>query len=224
MEGKRVGEIWGFTTVGIAKSQAEMDAHLAKNDQSSIGSQWGEGDIMYKDINGDGVVNKGESTWESHGDLSIIGHTTPRYHFGINLTADYMGFDVRVFLQGVAKHDLWTDSAQYWGCPGYVWNVCGYAEHNDYYRAKPAGVAGHEIPTNTDSWFPRPVVNSTKNPQCQTRYLLDASYMRIKNLQVGYSIPRTLLQKIGCSNARIYFSVDNLATFTKIISIHIRIL
>lgn len=216
MEGKRVGEIWGFTTVGIAKSQAEMDAHLANNDQSSIGSQWGEGDIMYKDINGDGVVNKGQSTWESHGDLSIIGNTTPRYHFGINLTADYKGFDVRVFLQGVAKHDLWTDSAQYWGCPGYVWNVCGYAEHNDYYRAKPAGVAGHEIPANTDSWFPRPVVNSTKNQQCQTRYLLDASYMRIKNLQVGYSIPRTLLQKIGCSNARIYFSVDNLATFTKL--------
>lgn len=216
MEGKRVGDIWGFTTVGIAKSQAEMDAHLAKNDQSSIGSQWSEGDIMYKDINGDGVVNKGESTWESHGDLSIIGNNTPRYHFGINLSADFKGFDFRLFLQGVAKHDLWTDSAQYWGCPGYIWNVCGYGEHNDYYRAKPAGVAGHEIPANTDSWYPRPVVNSTKNQQCQTRYLLDASYMRIKNLQVGYSIPRKLLQKFNCSNARVYFSVDNLATFTKL--------
>lgn len=216
MEGKRVGEIWGFTTVGIAKSQAEMDAHLAKNDQSSIGSQWGEGDIMYKDLNGDGVVNKGESTWESHGDLTIIGNTTPRYHFGINLSADYKGIDFRLFLQGVAKHDLWTDSAQYWGCPGYVWNVCGYAEHNDYYRAKPAGIAGHEIPANTDSWYPRPVVNSTKNQQCQTRYLLDASYMRIKNLQIGYSIPRKALQKFSCSNLRVYFSVDNLATFTKL--------
>lgn len=216
MEGKRVGDIWGFTTVGIAKSNEEMQAHLAKNDQSSIGSQWGEGDIMYKDINGDGVVNRGESTWESHGDLSIIGNSTPRYHFGINMSADFKGFDVRIFLQGVGKHDLWTDSAQYWGCPGYVWNVCGYGEHNDYYRAKPAGIAGHEIPENKDSWFPRPVVNSTKNQQCQTRYLLDASYMRIKNLQVGYSIPRTLLQRIGCSNARLYFSVDNLATFTKL--------
>ena len=150
MEGKRVGEIWGFTTVGIAKSNEEMQAHLAKNDQSSIGSQWGEGDIMYKDINGDGVVNRGESTWESHGDLSIIGNSTPRYHFGINMSADFKGFDVRIFLQGVGKHDLWTDSAQYWGCPGYVWNVCGYGEHNDYYRAKPAGIAGHEIIISAD--------------------------------------------------------------------------
>ncbi len=216
MEGKRVGDIWGFTTVGIAQSDEEMQAHLAKNDQSSIGSQWGEGDIMYKDMNGDGKVDRGESTWESHGDLSVIGNSTPRYHFGITLNADFKGFDLRVFLQGVARHDLWTDSAQYWGCPGYVWNVCGYGEHNDYYRANPAGIAGHEIPVNKDAWYPRPVVNSTKNQQCQTRYLLDASYMRIKNLQVGYSLPRTLIQKCGLSNARVYFSVDNLATFTKL--------
>ena len=109
--GGKLGEIWGYTTIGIAKSQAEMDAHLDRLDenykathgeypatrragQNFLGTNWGAGDIMYADLNGDGVINYGQYTLSDHGDYSIIGNSTPRYSFGLNLDAQWKGFDV----------------------------------------------------------------------------------------------------------------------------------
>lgn len=90
MAGKKTGIIWGLETAGIAKSQEEMDNHLATlphGGQDAIGSQWAAGDIMYKDLNGDGKISKGASTWEDHGDLKILGDSNPHYFYGIDLTA-----------------------------------------------------------------------------------------------------------------------------------------
>ena len=87
-----------------------MDAHLASlpnGGQSAIGSQWSAGDIMYKDLNGDGKISTGANTLGDHGDLKLLGDANPHYFFGIDLTADWKGFDFRCFLQGVLKHDFW---------------------------------------------------------------------------------------------------------------------
>ena len=84
-DGAVVGDIWGWQTVGIAKTQAEMDAHLAKVDQSSMGSNWGAGDIMYADVDGDGVISAKDNTLANHGDKVLLGNNTPRYNFGLNL-------------------------------------------------------------------------------------------------------------------------------------------
>ena len=103
--GEVLGEIWGYKTIGIANSQEEMDKHLASlpnGGQSSLGSGWGAGDIMYADINNDGVVNKGNNRVGDSGDYQVIGNSTPRYKFGVTLDAAYKGWDFRVFLQGVA--------------------------------------------------------------------------------------------------------------------------
>ncbi len=82
IEGQRIGDIYGFETIGIAKSQEEMDAHIAKVDQSTIdNNKWGAGDIMYRDLNNDGKISSGANTLEDHGDLKKIGNSTPRYLF-----------------------------------------------------------------------------------------------------------------------------------------------
>ena len=96
-KGAKLGSIWGFKTIGIAKTQEEMDAHLASANQNALGSKWMAGDIMYADLNGDGVVNTGENTADKSGDRVIIGNNTPRYQFGVTLDAQWKGFDIRVF-------------------------------------------------------------------------------------------------------------------------------
>ena len=110
------GDIWGFETIGITKSQEEMDAHLAslpKGGQDALGTNWGAGDIMYRDLNGDGKISDG-ATLNDPGDKKVIGNTSPRFRFGLDLNASWKGFDVRLFFQGVAKRDAWLNDNMFW--------------------------------------------------------------------------------------------------------------
>lgn len=219
IEGRETGEIWGFETVGIAKTTEEMNAHLEKvGGQSALGSMWDAGDIMYADLDGKPGITKGAQTLEDHGDLRVIGNSNPHYFFGLTLAADFKGFDAKVFFQGVAQHDVWVSSCQFWGAAGYnMWYWCGYTVHEDYFRAEPIGLPGHEIPANTDAYYPRPVQGAwgtNKNQNTQTKYLQDASYVRLKNVQLGYTLPQSLISKAGISRLRLFMSADNLMTFT----------
>ena len=213
--GMKVGEIWGYETVGIAKSDIEMRNHLATlpyGGQNAIGSDWGAGDIMYKDVNGDGVVDSGANTIDDHGDLKVIGNTTPRYNFGIDLTAAWKGIDLRIFLQGVGKRDYYQGSMYFYGTTGASeFNSMALSEHIDYFRAD----ADSPLGQNLDAYYPKPYFNTNKNTRCQTRYLQNAAYCRLKNVQIGYTIPQKYTSKIGISNFRVYLSGENLATFTQ---------
>ena len=214
-DGQMYGEIWGYTTVGIAKTQAEMDAHLAslpKGAQNAMGNNWKAGDIMYKDVNGDGKVDGGANTLTDHGDLSVIGNKTPRYLTGLDLSADWKGFDFRAFFQGVLKRDYFQGSSYFFGASGGgLWDAVAFKEHSDYFRDDPNSYGG----LNLDSYYPRPLFNN-KNIQTQSRYLLDASYIRLKNLQIGYTVPSFLSQKIKIQKCRIYVSGENIWTKTKL--------
>ena len=217
--GREIGEIWGFETVGIAKTDDEMQAHLNKvGGQSAIGSGvWTAGDIMYADQDGKPGITKGAQTLEDHGDLKVIGNNTPRYHFGLDLNANYKGFDVRLFFQGVMKRDYWQGSNIFWGVGQWgMWWSTGLKEHEDYFRDEPVGLAGHEIAANVNSYYARPRFDSTQNQETQTRYLQDASYIRLKNFQLGYTLPASMIRKIGITNCRIFVSGENLWTGTKL--------
>ena len=138
--GQMMGEIWGYETVGIAKSQSEMDTHLTSlpnGGQDAFGSNWEAGDIMYKDLNDDGKIDWGSWTEDDHGDAKIIGNSTPRYLFAIDLSADWKGFDVRAFFQGIMKRDYFQDSYYFWGASsGGIWWSTGFEEHKDYFRGE----------------------------------------------------------------------------------------
>ena len=213
--GQKFGEIWGYTTIGIAKTQDEMDAHLASlpnGGQNTLGSNWKAGDIMYKDLDGDGKISAGSSTVGSHGDLSIIGNNVARYSFGLDLSADWKGFDIRTFFQGVLKRDYAQNSYYFWGATGSgIWNSTSLIEHTDYFRNDPADPLG----INLDSYYPRPMF-SDKNEQTQTRYLQNASYIRLKNLQFGYTIPSVITRKIMIEKCRFYVSGENILTLTNL--------
>ncbi len=209
--GRKNGEIWGYTTVGIAKSDTEMQQHLDKN-RPSWGSNWAAGDVMFKDLNDDGVVNNGENTLQNHGDLSIIGNSTPRYKFGITLDGAWKGFDARIFLQGIAKRDYVLGGAYFWGADsGGMWQSTGFAEHWDFFRSE-----DNPLGANLNSYYPRPLFGNGKNQQTQTRYLQNAAYLRIKNIQLGYTLPKHLTEKVAMQNVRFYVSGDNLVTFSDI--------
>lgn len=208
--GKYVGDIWGYTTLGIAKTQEEMDAHLAKVDQSQLGSNWAAGDIMYADLDGDGKISKGLGTEGNSGDLRVIGNDNPRFKLSLNLDAAYKGFDIKIFFQGVAKRDFWASGPIFWGADGGKWQSVGYEAHLDYFRNDET----HPLGLNLDSYYPAPNWDSSKNRQIQTRYLQNAAYLRLKNLQLGYTIPKEITQKFFVNNLRIFVSGENLFTIT----------
>lgn len=242
--GHYLGEIPGQTTIGIARTQEEMDAHMESlrqnfietngydpspgqpyNGQYWIGSNWSAGDIMYEDVNGDGVITWGDWNWNNPGDMRVIGNTTPRYFFGIDLNLGYKGFDFRAFFQGVGKRDFYSRSPLFWGVhEGGIWTSTGLKVHEDYFRAEDVvfnytdhngNPAQYILPANTDSYYPRPL-HDWKNQEWQTRYLQNAAYLRCKNMQLGYTLPLSITKRFGVSNLRLYVSVDNLFTITSL--------
>ncbi|WP_286761363.1 SusC/RagA family TonB-linked outer membrane protein [Salegentibacter sp. UBA1130] len=214
-DGRIMGEIWGYTTLGIAQTDEEMQNHLENTSQNQLGSNWEAGDIMYADLNGDGEVNSGNGTLEDTGDLSVIGNSTPRYRFGIDLSGDYKNFDFRIFLQGFGKRDYMPNGPYFWGANGGMWQSAGFDEHMDFFRDEDSQMVQAGIAeVNREAYYPRPLFGSGKNQQTQTRYIQDASYLRVKNVQLGYSFEA--FQK---SRVRFYISGENLLTFTDMIDI-----
>jgi TonB-linked SusC/RagA family outer membrane protein len=211
--GAMVGDIWGYQTKGIAQTQKEMDDHLASlpnGGQNAVGNTWRAGDIMYTDVNGDGKIDGGALTESNHGDVIVIGNSNPRYSYGIDLGVDWKGFDVRIFFQGVMKRDYFRGGSPFFGASGQVWWSTAYAPHMDYFRDDP----NHPLGQNLNAYYPRPLFNTTKNQNPQTHFVQDASYLRLKNLQVGYAVPERLSGRIKLKKIRIFLSGENLWTLT----------
>ncbi|WP_211480984.1 hypothetical protein [Arcticibacter eurypsychrophilus] len=191
-----------------------MDAHLAtlvNGGQNAVGSRWGAGDIMYADINGDGKISEGSRTTSNPGDLQIIGNSAPRYTFGVDLDASWKGFDFRMFWQGVAKRDYFPTGLTFWGATGagQFWSTA-FTEHLDYFREE-----GNALGANLDSYYPRPLFGD-KNQRAQTKYLQNAAYARLKNLQLGYTLPDKFTKALRISKLRFFVSGENLVTITKL--------
>ncbi|MBN7809952.1 TonB-dependent receptor [Algoriphagus sp. H41] len=211
--GKTIGEIWGFETVGLFQSQEEIN-DAPNHGTLSGGNLIRPGDVRYADLNGDGVINNGKNTLEDPGDRRVIGNASPRYTYGIRGGVGYKGFDLSVFFQGVAKRDFWIDGPIMFGGDGGIGNmiVTNYLYDNVWSDGSDG------LPVNTDAYYFRPSQTSVvdRNTLVQTRYLQDASYLRLKNLTVGYTFSNELLSKINLTSARVFVSGENLVTFTKL--------
>ena len=205
-DGMTLGEIWGYQTVGLFKDQAEIDA----TNQTYLNANWYPGDVHYADLNGDKKVDIGDNTANNPGDQKVIGNSTPRYSFGVNLNAEWNGFDFTAFLQGVGKRDMMFSSGAnfFWGFVNAEWQSTYFTVHTDRWTQN-----------NPNGYFPRAYFNTNKNKQPQTRYLQNAAYMRIKNVQLGYTLPKAITGKANIQKVRIFTDVENLATFTKLIKI-----
>lgn len=227
--GKTIGEIWGYETdrlytkddfvlnengdYNMIKTEEGYDVYETKDGvtqgylQNSSSFKFGAGDVKFKDLNGDGKIDAGKRTLKEHGDLKVIGNTTPRYEYSLRLALAWKGFDFSVFFQGVGKREMWANSP------------LSQAGWNSSDGAMPQAMAGDFWieGVNEDAFWPRAFNNgasaSINNMQVQSRYLLDMSYLRLKNLTFGYTLPEKLTKKALLNKVRVYVALENFLTF-----------
>lgn len=211
-EGKYLGEIWGYETDRLfTEDDFIVDSEGNRKYKDGIPNQdiiTGNrvpmpGDVKYKDLNNDGKIDYGNNTLENPGDKRIIGNSSPRYQFGVNMGAQYKGFDMSLFFQGVGKRDLWISNSLIFAFSESYESL--FKHTMDFWTSE-----------NTDAFYPRPIADWSWNRQVQTKYLQNAAYARLKNMTVGYSLPKSIVSKISLSKVRFFISAENLFTITSL--------
>jgi len=200
--GQQVGDIWGYETVGIFQTDAEV---AAAPDQSPIGNNWSAGDIQYADLNNDGKIDRGSQTLDDPGDYKIIGNTTARYSFGINPDIKYKNWSLDLFFQGLFRDYLPSNGN--WNA--FYPNNANLVEK--YY------ITESWSPDNPDAYFAAPLIGTSdkRNILPQSRYVQNAAYIRLKNVTLSFNLPSTLLENLGMSKAQLYIAGQNLWESTK---------
>jgi len=209
--GQKVGEIWGYTTVGYFTSAEDVSKSpkqiIMKGSNSGI---YLPGDIKLADLNGDGVVDNGTNTVGNPGDRRIIGNSTPRYTYGIALDADWNNFFFAAFFQGVGKQDWWpgSEASYFWGLYNRPYNRMPTWHLDEMWSEQ-----------NPDAYLPRLRGYTAQNGagvlnQTQTKYLQNIAYIRLKNIQLGYNLPKQLTSKLKMTAARVYVSGENIWTWS----------
>jgi TonB-linked SusC/RagA family outer membrane protein len=196
-EGYPINSYFAYVFDGIIRTQKELDDYKKLE---GVPSGIGIGDARFKDLNGDGKISLYSDKAGTDGDVTYVGNTAPRYSYGINLGAKYKGFDFGVFFQGVGKRTLFRV-----GEYSMPWS--------DWWRQPPAfyyGKTWNEDRPNAE--YPRLSFGDIRwwNYQPSTMQKINAAYVRLKNLQLGYSLPANLIRKVALTNARIYVSGQDL--------------
>ncbi|WP_240768504.1 TonB-dependent receptor [Olivibacter sp. XZL3] len=186
--GQPINAFYGYQVAGIYQT-AEQVAQSAV-----ISSAVGPGDLMYQDLNNDGV-------FDNVNDFAYLGSNIPRYNYGINLGASYKNFDFSAFLQGVGKVDVNTLNIE-----KARENLDGNIRSN---------WLDSWTPENTDAAFPR-LITSAVNYQPSSFWIKSGAYLRLKNVSVGYRLPKSLLAKTFINNLRIFATGQNLLTFSSL--------
>ena len=173
------------------------------------------GDIKFADLDHNGVIDYGAQTANNPGDRRVIGNSTPRYVYGIGLNADWSNFSFSAFFQGVAKRDWYpgAEASVFWG------------QYNRPYNKVPESMLGKIwSPENPDAYFPRYRGYVAQNGSgeltaAQTKYLQNAAYLRMKNIQLGYNLPSQFVHRIKLSNLKVFVSGENLLTWSPLYKI-----
>ncbi|HTI91085.1 MAG TPA: TonB-dependent receptor [Puia sp.] len=198
-KGAHIGDIWGFKNQGFYATDAQAQA---VNNSALSGYKWLAGDIKYQDINKDGKIDYGNNTTSSPGDQVIVGNTTPHQKIGFSLNLGYKGFDFTTFLQGVLKQEFYPNE--------YVF----YAFRDDEYSIPSQFATNYWTPTHTNAFFPRLRFAGGGNEQAQDKYILNAAYVRVKQLTLGYTLPAAMTKRMKIQRVRFYITGQNLFTFT----------
>ncbi|MEL7588695.1 MAG: TonB-dependent receptor [Prolixibacteraceae bacterium] len=208
--GKTIGELWGFETDGLFQEDPAPGEYVNTIFNASADAVWRAGDLKIRNRDGsaDNMITKGEQTIDNPGDMTIIGNTEPRYQYSFTVGADWNGFFFSAFFYGVGKQDWYPGSeTAFWG------------QYNRGYNQMPAWHLGNYwTPDNRDAYLPRYAqYNGTlgySNHVPNDRYLQKVSYLRLKNLQIGYTLPAAWVSKAGMQSARIYVSGENIASWS----------
>lgn len=222
--GQTLGEIWGYVVDGYYTVDDFVDTsswQLKEGVTSINGYNVRPGDVKFKNLRDDdtstNVITSGDNTFDNPGDHKVIGNTTPRYQYGINLGMNYAGFDLNVILQGTGKRDYWIS------------NVLTFPMNGDNFVPLFEGLSDYWMPKDPDNgdWsavnpnakYPRIYGNrgnSGSNLRQSDKYLSDASYLRIKNITLSYKLPKKWVNQIFLNQMKAFVSIENVATFTSL--------
>lgn len=228
-EGKTLGEIWGYVSDGfytIDDFDGPGTWQLKDGVASLDGYNPRPGDEKFVNLNDDrgtNEINSGLNTVDSPGDQKVIGNSTPRYNFGVNLGVSYKGFSLSAILQGTAKRDVWIGGMSLFPFGGSAkayypvfynqtdyWEPMGscdgqYTENDrEYWIAKNPDASLYRLYSNMQ--------NHGSNQRASTKYLQNGAYMRLKNITLAYTFPKALISKVSLSALKVFVSAENLAT------------
>lgn len=224
-EGYEIGSIWGYVTDGYYTADDFEDTNTWKLKEGVVtvdGVSPRPGDIKYQNLRDDGSstnrIDTGDGTFDNPGDRKIIGNNSLRLQYGINLGVNYKGFDLSVLLQGVGKRDVWISDARRWPFNSGQFGSL-FKDQLDYW--KPVDSAnGDWTAANPNAEYFRIYGqgnNSGYNTRAQTKYLMNGSYLRVKNVTLSYNFPKSWLAPITLTSLKAFVSCENLHTFTKLI-------
>ena len=211
--GQEVGEIWGYICNGLFQDQAQIDNYYGPGDPYvntkftlSNGYIVSPGDVIIEDLNGNKIIDTGSDTVTDSGDRRIIGNSSARYHYSFSLNLSWRGIYASAFFQGIGKQD-WYPSAEspFWG-----------QYNRPYNQAYKWMIGNYWTEDNRDAYLPKytgyyaPLYKGIAN----SRYIQNAAYLRLQNLQVGYTLPEKWMKKIHLSSVSVYFSGENLFTWS----------
>ena len=185
--GLPIGYFYGFQTNGIFQNQAEVNAHPS---QSALGAEAAPGDIRFVDVNGDGVID--------FDDRTNLGDPIPDVTMGLNLSLDYKNFDFKMYTFASIGNDMVRNYER----------TLSDVNRLNYVLDRWTG-------EGTSNTVPRVTTAATSNNVFSDYFVEDASFVRIQNIQLGYSLPSKVLDKLGMTKIRLYTAVNNLYTFTK---------
>jgi hypothetical protein len=194
-KGNPVGGFYGFVTDGLYRTAADLAAGplIAGSAVSNTGTSLG--DIRYKDLNGDGIIDDKDQTY--------IGDPNPKFTFGVTNTVTFKGFDLSVFVAGS------------YGSKIYNYSRMQTEANYNVYQNQLNTVMDRYTSTNTSGSLPRYNPYNSNNLRISDRYIENGSYLRIQNISLGYNLPKSIISKARLANAKVYISVQNLYTFTK---------
>ncbi|WP_343688125.1 TonB-dependent receptor [Chitinophaga sp.] len=192
--GQPINALYGYKSEGIFQTAEQVAGHA----KQTVGTT-GPGDLIYKDINGDGTITQALDS--KGGDMVYLGNTMPRFTYGFNLGASYKHFDFSAFFQGVGKVDIMTMPIE----RAPISNDGNFREEH----------LNSWTTTNTGAAFPR-LLTTTQNYQASSYWVRSGAYLRLKNVQLGYSLPANVLGKSGFDRCRVYVSGSNLLTFSSL--------
>ena len=210
-EGLALNSFWGYNYEGIYQTDEEALEQLYSYTASTIGVH--AGDARYTDVNGDGKLDEE--------DKMVIGNPFPKVSYGLNFAADFYGVDIQLFFQGVGGNSIYNVQRQYLEGDGSSYALASYMKDDVWVGYTPAvqnallaaGVNYFDL-ENRNGTIPNPLGSPT-NTENSTRFIENGSYLRLKNLQIGYTLPLTITQKFHCSRLRFYATASNLFTITK---------
>lgn len=194
-EGHPINALFGHVTNGLFQTQAEVEAYAVQTAGSDIYNRTSAGDIRFLDLNHDGLINDDDRTF--------IGNPNPKFMFAMNNTFAYGNFDLAVYVQGEYDKDIFNANL--------IWQESMGTVQNQTTR-----VLERWVGEGTATSMPRAVFGDpNKNARPSNRFVEDGSYVRIKNVTLGYSLPTSISERIAMKRARVYVSAQNLLTFTK---------